>query len=277
MFKFFKKSHRLILLSLSIGIIVGLIPSLYFNSQSKKIEEEKISLERKIQELEDEAFFCEDLKPSLEEIMEALPEKAKYYKIFFNGMSPGCSYYSLGIYYGGGGSEDKPEIDPSCTTNEIVGAWVVNTKTKEAKRIASCRYNEGKYHESNFSRWITDNLVELRTDDHDYARVIDVTSGKTVLRRITRVNLHLPDIRELSEVQFIPLDEPFPGCQKEGYMSYPFIQYDFDCLRRTDVEVHIKGETKLLMKYIDEETIEVSGVVYSNLLDYQNSDINISY
>jgi|GEM_PF-5803941 len=306
MFRLLEKNHKLFLLGIFIGLIAGLIPSFYFNSQSKRIQQEKAFLEKERQELlrerenkkinetkieeriigfedKDEAFYCEDKKPTLKEIMRALPEEAKYYRIYFRGMSPECSYYALGIYYGGVKmpGEDWPEIDSNCITNEVVGAWVVKTRTGEAERIATCRNNEGKYHENNFSRWVTDQLIELLTDDKDYARIIDVVSGETVFRRVNRVNLYLPDImpdfRELSDVQFILLDDSFVECQKEGYLSWPFIQYDFDCLRKTDVEVQVKGGTKLLMSYIDDQTIEVNGVVYKDLLDYQNREIHISY
>ncbi|MBP8961029.1 hypothetical protein KBG31_02280 [Patescibacteria group bacterium] len=249
----FWKTAFVILLLLFIGA-TGV--SIFFYRESfleKPLVQRQPQVSEKSTPKPTEEILCETL--TQEELVSLLPQEATMYELRHNGYNSSRCFYSINVFFP---SDMNKKIERDITKNQLVGCWIINLKTKEAKRIANWP------DDYSFSRWVSEKEIELMGDDSDTASVFNIETGEVVSRRVNRLNLRFTRGQDRA-VLFKPVKQ-VEGCTLEKEMVQNWVQYPFDCVEKSDVTIQVDGYPELLLKYVDRETVQINGRIFGDLL-----------
>ena len=200
-----------------------------------------------------EEILCESLPQ--EELVSILPSEASIYELRHNGYNSNGCFYSINIFFP---PDMNVKIERDITKNQLVGSWIIDLKAKRAKRIANWPDDYG------FSRWVSEEEIELMGDDDDTASVINIKTGEIISRRVNQLNLGFT--KEQDRLVSFQSIKQIEGCTLNKEMVQNWVQYPFDCVEQSDVSIQVDGYPDMLLKYVDKETVNIDGKIFGDLL-----------
>lgn len=250
----FWKVAFLVLLLLFIGT-TGVLSLLLYKESSL----EKPSVQRQPQVSEEstprptEEVSCDPL--TQEELVSLLPQGATTYELRHNSYNSSGCFYSINIFFP---SDMNKKIERDITKNQLVGSWIINLKTKAAERIANWP------DDYSFSKWVSEEKIELMGDDNDTASVFNVKTGEIVSRRVNQLNLKFTKGQD--RLVSFKSTKQIEVCTFEKEMVQNWVQYPFDCVEKSDVNIQVDGYPNMLLEYVDKETVRIDGKTFGGLL-----------
>lgn len=211
--------------------------------------------------------------------MRLLPSEISLYQVQRNGFNQSRILYSVTVFFPMQESKffKDNSIDENLAKNKIVGTWVVNLKEKSSKRLEDDPVHGSHY----FLQWVDDTDIELYNDGESIAVTFNALSGDIVSRRVNMLSLHFKSLKNIIkndiEVSFKPIDTSLRECFVVGVQEDSSIKYPFACIKKTNVELTIKGYSKkIILEYIDDEAIKINDKTFNGLLsrDYPVLDVN---
>jgi len=255
----FWKTAFFAVLFLSIAIIGVLSLQLYKKSSS---EEPKLPLIQRQPQVNEEPTptlsekdVCEPL--SQEELIGLLPQEASMYELKHNGYNSNGCFYSINIFFPYDAYKNE-KIEGDITKNQLVGCWIIGLKAKTAKRIANWPDDYG------FSKWVSEEEIELMGDDDDTTSVFNVKTGEIVSRRVNQLNLRFTKGQD--RLVSFKSTKQLEGCTFDKEMVQNCIQYPFDCVEKSDVTIQVDGYPDMLLKYVGKEEVKIDGKIFGDLL-----------
>jgi hypothetical protein len=182
-----------------------------------------------------------------DEIALALPIRSDQYDARPGGDSPDSCHYALTILSKGMNAVDE----------EMIGAWIVDTKTKDARRIAAV--SDIDYI---FTEWISNDDLRLESDSHDTAAVYDLTHMKIASRELINVMFRFHFTGSDKRVVIKPANLVDPKCAKDFTTSGGFVSYSLSCIQQSNIRMIVCGYKTFTIKFLGRMSLEINGMVF---------------